>query len=195
MTIGGPYTGAIDASYMAGPTIDDYADSVVLVDVQIVNNATAATSYQNEVLNPNGAVIKALTNNSLFVRDEAQYTPNFNLEVVGITDMTLGTFGGGTLTLYEVSSNTATPMALSGGGTYQVAQGSTVGAYGLSNSIFQGETVNVDGPSYGLIWPCLSNWGRACPRDLFHVVPLRMALFAPDGQRDARQLLSDDGSH
>ena len=154
-TIAGPYSGALEAGFLAAPTGQPAIDDQLFVSVrnETISGTTVKTIYSSHLLTPGGVNIATLPANTVW-QALGPLTNELNgdvLEITGITD-TNGGYGGASLHAWHVGGNSGLAITLTGGASYKLPATyllSTAGFYGTPIAV--GAVVSVaKAPSMGV---------------------------------------------
>jgi len=149
------FTGSMEANLYGTHT----GPASRLIFANVIDYGTSSESYSSESMSPSGTVKQTLLANSQFL-GRVSATSDSVFEVRGITEITGGGYGGGTVYSVNVGSGIATPFTTTGGGDFVVPAGTVLELVGaLSSDIGGGgmQPTNGTGLQQGLIYNAATN--------------------------------------
>jgi hypothetical protein len=144
-TVSGPYYGSVPAivglplsASLCPSNFGDVTSDVLALNIALNNGSTSTYSYISDVMSPGGKLMRNTLPNSAFLEPPSPtcgVSSGSLLEVRGITD-TNGGYGGGTVSVFNLSSASTTDFTTTtGSGTYTVPTGEKLSVNFVSDSI------------------------------------------------------------
>jgi hypothetical protein len=138
-TIAGPFSGQVAVSVCPASFGDVTSDEILLNVLDTSAGSTSTSGYSSEVLTPNGQVKQTLDNSAFLIMPApipCGLESGTVLQVRGITDTNGSGYGGGTVSSFNLTSFTATPLTTtSGNGNYVVPKADQLLTAFLSDSV------------------------------------------------------------